>query len=55
MEISFDNWSIEKKKIDSSNESNFYVNTREIWFTKMWVNIWFEENWKDAFLRPILV
>jgi hypothetical protein len=21
----------------------------------MWINLWFEENWKDEFLRPVLV
>jgi hypothetical protein len=34
---------------------NFYVNPRDIYFTKMWINIGFEENWKKDFLRPVLV
>jgi hypothetical protein len=33
----------------------FYVNIRDIYFTKMWINIGFEENWKKDFLRPVLV
>lgn len=51
----FDKWNDNKKNIHKTELSDFYVNSREIWFTKMWVNIWFEENWKGDFLRPVLV
>jgi len=51
----FNNWNNEKQKLDKLNYDNFYVNTRDIYFTKMWINIGFEENWKKDFLRPVLV
>jgi len=51
----FDKWNIEKKEIHQKRDENFYVNIREIWFTKMWINIGFEENWKKNFLRPVLI
>ena len=51
----FDKWNEEKKKIDSLKYENFYVNVREIYFTKMWINIGFEQDWKKDFLRPVLI
>ncbi len=51
----FDNWNKEKQKLDKLNYDNFYVNTRDIYYIKMWINIGFEENWKKDFLRPVLV
>lgn len=55
MEKDFQNWNIEKEKLEKLDYENFYVNPRDIYYTKMWVNIWFEENWKYDFLRPVLV
>lgn len=51
----FDKWNENKKGIHKTNFDNVFINEREIWFTKMGVNIWFEQNWKDDFLRPVLV
>ena len=51
----FDYWNIEKKKLEMLDSEKFYVNPRDIYFTKMWINIGFEENWKTDFLRPVLV
>ncbi len=51
----FDIWNNEKKILNESENTNFYVNTREIWFTKMGKNVGFEEDGKDDFLRPVLV
>ncbi len=48
-------WGKEKQKIHAVKIQNFYVNQREIWFTKMGQNIGFEENGKSSFLRPVLV
>jgi hypothetical protein len=31
----FDKWSEEKKEIQKKEYETFYVNVREIWFTKM--------------------
>jgi len=53
--IKFDKWNEEKKKLEKEKNEDFYVNVREIWFTKMWINLGFEENGKSEFLRPVLV
>jgi len=54
-EQKFDNWNKEKKNIHFSKEIKKYPKERDIWYIKMWINIWVEENWKDDFLRPVLV
>jgi len=41
--------------VSSIDKYSIFINNREIWFTKMWVNVWYEQNWKDWFLRPVLV
>ena len=51
----FDIWNQYKKEIQQWNADVFFINEREIWFTKMWINIWFEQNGKEDFLRPVLV
>lgn len=51
----FDDWNDNKKKINLKTLEDFYINRREIWFTKMGMNIGFEENGKTNFLRPVLV
>ncbi len=51
----FNIWNEEKQVLDKLDYENFYVNSRDIYFTKMWINIGFEENWKSDFLRPVLV
>ena len=51
----FDKWNEEKQKLNKLDYDNFYVNARDIYFTKMGINIGFEENWKSEFLRPVLV
>jgi len=51
----FDKWNEEKKEIHKKEDEIFYVNIREIWYVKMWINIGFEENGKTEFLRPVLV
>lgn len=55
MNKDFENWNNEKQKLEKLDYDNFYVNKRDIYYTKMWVNIGFEENWKEEFLRPVLV
>lgn len=55
MNKDFESWTLEKKMLDTHQETKFYVNIREIWQVKMWVNIGFEENGKEQFLRPVLV
>lgn len=51
----FDIWNQEKKDINRYDSRQFYINEREIWFTKMGKNIGNEEDGKDEFLRPVLV
>jgi len=53
--ILFEKWSLEKQKIHMLESGNFFINEREIWFTKMGQNIGYEENGKKNFLRPVLV
>ncbi len=55
MKKKFDTRNNEKQELHINWLSEFYVNSREIWFVKMWVNIWFEENGKKEFRRPVLV
>lgn len=51
----FDLRSIDKQKISSEwLIKTLFINSREIWYTKMWINIWYEENWKKEFVRPVL-
>ena len=51
----FDMWNLDKKRIHNTPIENVFVNTREIWYTKMGINIWYEENGKHEFKRPVLV
>ena len=53
--ILFDKRNEDKKKVQLILDKGLFVNTREIWYTKMWINIWYEENWKQEFRRPVLV
>lgn len=45
----------EKKILDISASRNIYINEREIWYVKLWKNIWWEQNWRKWFMRPFLV
>lgn len=51
----FDDWNDNKKAIHFNLWNELFINVRDIWFVKLWVNIWFEENWKKEFKRPVLV
>jgi len=51
----FIEWSNEKETIHFEKQQEFYPKEREIWYTKMGVNIGFEENGKGEFLRPVLI
>ncbi len=51
----FDIWNDEKKILNAKKRETFYINPREIWYTKMGANIGFEEDGKENFLRPVLV
>ncbi len=46
----------EKRIIHTRHDVNrFHVQPREIWYVKLWVNVWFEQNGKREFQRPVLV
>jgi mRNA interferase MazF len=49
-------WSLVKKEISKKKQWEFYINEREVWFVRLWENIWFEQSWKwKEFRRPVLV
>lgn len=55
MKKDFDNWNNEKKFLDNKNFRPYFYE-KEIWFSSMWENVWFEENWKwKKALRPVLI
>lgn len=52
----FDGWNREKQKLHNRKDINsFYIQPRQIWYVKLWLNIWFEQNGKRSFQRPVLV
>lgn len=54
----YDEWNETKKIIHFQkwdNISNIFINEREFWYVKLGVNIWYEENGKKWFLRPVLI
>jgi len=57
----YNEWNETKKEIHfelsehSKKIPTFYINEREIWYVRLWVNIGYEENGKWGFIRPILV
>lgn len=55
MKEKFELWNTEKQIIHFWNDVAKYPKAREIWYTKMWINIWDEENWKEKFQRPVLI
>lgn len=50
----FDGWNDEKKKIDSYKE-NKYPKERQIRYVVLWINVWYETDWKSFYRRPVLV
>ena len=51
----FDAWNEQKKKIHREDGVQKFPKPREIWLTKMGVNIWDEQNGKEKFTRPVLI
>ena len=52
----FDVRNIEKQNIHlNTSNQNLLIHPRDIWYVKLWINIWFEQNGKKAFLRPVVV
>ncbi len=50
----FDQWNNEKKHIDGLSLCVF-AKPRDVCYIKLGYNIWFEENGKREFLRPVLI
>lgn len=52
----FDTWNIEKKLAHNRViKKDFIINTKEIWYVSLWCNVWYEQDGKMNFLRPVLV
>ncbi len=54
----FDWWANDKKIVDNILEEGKnikYLNPKEIWDCKLWVNIWWEADWKWKHMRPVLI
>jgi len=55
----YDEWNETKKEIHfqewihSSNTT--FINEKEIWYIRLGLNIWCEQNGKREFMRPVLV
>lgn len=54
MEKLFDERNEEKKELDS-NQLQIFAKPRDVCYIKLGVNVGFEENGKDGFMRPVLV
>ncbi len=52
----FDEWNTEKQILHNVPLSEeIFINPRDVWYIKMWMNIGNEQNGKGEFLRPALV
>ena len=52
----FDERNEEKKELHKRDDlEDFFVNEWEIWYVKLGVNVWFEQNGKNEYQRPVLV
>ena len=51
----FDQWSKNKQLIQELDTPKIYPKIRHIWYAKIGINIGFEADGKDEFLRPVLV
>lgn len=55
----FDSWNQEKKHINkywsTGKIKDFYINYRDVWYIKLGINVWYEQNWKTDFKRAVLV
>ena len=57
--ILFDQWNLEKKHIHyewaTGNRGKFYINPQEVWYAKLGINVWYEQDGKSEFKRAVLV
>lgn len=51
----FDNWNLEKKRVNGTNPSVFF-HAREVWWCKLGINVGFEQDGKNIqFSRPVVI
>lgn len=51
----FDNWNIEKKRINDTSPPLFF-HAREVWWCKLGINVGFEQDGKNKqFSRPVVI
>ena len=50
----FDLWNEDKKKLNRKKRF-VHPQIKEIWYIKIWINVWREIFWKKDFFRPVLV
>jgi len=57
MPNNFEYWSNLKQNINSTDESKIpYFREWQVWFISMWLNIGYEEDWKNEdYSRPVLI
>ena len=55
----FDQWNQEKKKVHCEGATGFrnmfFVQEKEIWYVKLWINIGYEKDGKSEYKRAVLV
>ncbi len=55
MQKKFDDWNNLKQKINKKNKI-VYFREWQVWYINMWINIWYEEDWKkENSSRPVLI
>ena len=50
----FDGWNRNKQYLEKSS-NQLYPVSRQIWYVKLWINIWFEADGKWEYTRPVLI
>lgn len=51
----FQKWGLIKQQLHLEN-TDIFIKPRQIWFVRMWYNVWYEQDGKwDEFTRPVLV
>lgn len=51
----FDGWNKEKQTIHNKKHKQFYPKTRQVWYTKLGVNVGYEADGKAEYTRPVLI
>lgn len=54
-EKNFDGWNEIKKSLVYKSMNDVFINVRDVWYVKLGINVWFEQDGKKDFRRPVLV